>query len=147
MANEKNGMATATTNTETTEKKLYVVREPINDKMGNQYKTEDGSLYFAYILKGELQGKETKIDFTPPDKGGYEPLNFVFNVSDKAELIISEEEQRDNDGKISRYNSYLLRTVDKDGIPWEADIKPQRKSDKSLLRQLLRVQGIAIDIY
>ena len=151
MANAKSGTstaaATATANTETEAKKLFVEREEITDKKGNLYKTDSGEKMFAYVLRGKLQGKDTKVDFVPKDKGGYEVLAFVFGVADKAELIINVEEMETDDGRKTRYNSYLLRTIDSDGVPWECEVKPQRNSDKSLLKMLCTVGGIPVTIY
>ncbi|MDE6398794.1 MAG: hypothetical protein K2L51_05685 [Clostridiales bacterium] len=149
MANAKSGTSTAaaTANTETAAKKLYVEREEITDKKGNPYTTDGGEKMFAYVLKGQLQGKNTKVDFVPKDKGGYEVLAFVFGVADKAELIINVEEMETEDGRKTRYNSYLLRTIDSDGVPWECEVKPQRNSDKSLLKMLCTVGGIPVTIY
>ena len=39
-----------------------------------------------------MRGRDIKVDFAPKDKGGYEPLDILFDVSNKAELLISEEE-------------------------------------------------------
>ena len=76
--------------------KLYIERKIIKDKFGKPLKNASGGEMYAYELPCVLQGKSTKIDFTPKDNGGYEPLDFVFNVSEKAELFISETESENN---------------------------------------------------
>ena len=117
---------------------LLVVREPILDKNGKQKKTDDGRAYYSYLVRGKVRGRDVKIDFEPKDKGGYEPLDIVFDVSPKAELIMKEEEiTSDVTGKTNFYTSYKVHTEDENGIPFECGIKPSRDSDKSLLAMLL----------
>lgn len=115
------------------EKKLYVERE--------QFKGNDGKDYWSYILKGQIRGRDVKVDFAPKDKGGYEPLDIIFDVQPKAELIIGEEEMTSDSGKITKYNTYTLKTVDEDGIDYTCSVKPTRDSDKSLLGMLIKVMN------
>lgn len=139
MAKEHNATAVAT---ETLNGNLVVVREAIKDKSGKQLTTQDGREYFAYIVRGQVRGRDIKVDFAPKDKGGYEPLDIVFDVAPKAELIMRDEEMKDNDGKVTRYTSYKVQTVDENGIVYECGVKPQRDSDKSLLTMLLNTLNI-----
>lgn len=118
------------------EKKIYLEREG--------FKGSDGKDYWAYVVKGQVRGRNIKVDFAPKDKGGYEPLDIVFDVSDKAELIMTNEEMTDNNGNVTKYVSYLVRTVDEDGIPYECGVKPTRDSDKALLKMLLNQLGIGV---
>lgn len=140
MANEKKVTESVT---ELINGNLVVTREPIKDKDGNVRKTEDGREYFAYLVRGNVRGRNVKVDFEPKDKGGYEPLDLVFDVSSKAELLMKEEEMtNDKTGKTSTYMSYKVRTVDENGIPFECGIKPSRDSDKSLLSMLVNLLSI-----
>lgn len=116
-------------------KALFVERESF---VGN-----DGKEYWAYVVKGKVRNREIKVDFAPKDKGGYEPLDIVFDVSDKAELIMSDETMTDANGNTTKYTSYLVRTIDEDGIPYECGVKPARDSDKALLKMLLNQLGLA----
>lgn len=134
MANEKNGKAVVT---ETINGNLVITRDPILGKNGNQLKTQDGRLYFAYVVRGNIRGQEKRIDFAPKDQGGYEPLDILFEISPKAELIMSEEEMTDLSGKVTRYTAYKAQVVDEDGEIWACGVKPQRDSDKALLNFLL----------
>ena len=118
------------------EKKLYVERE--------QFVGNDGKEYWAYVVKGQVRGRDIKVDFAPKDKGGYEPLDIVFDVSDKAELIMSNEEMTDANGNTTKYVSYLVRTIDEDGVPYECGVKPSRDSDKALLKMLLNQLGLGV---
>lgn len=155
MANEKkqNGQEVLTenaTNTavevETTaEKKLTVEREVIKDKDGKQYQSRDGRAYFAYVVRGVVRGREVKVDFAPKDKGGYEPLDIVFDVAPKADLIMTEEEMTNDSGKKTKYMAYKVRTVDEGGIIYECGVKPSRDSDKSLLSMLLNTLMVGGD--
>ncbi len=119
---------------ETVERKLFVERE--------NFKGNDGKDYWAYIVKGQVRGRDIKVDFAPKDKGGYEPLDIVFDVSPKAELVMTDEEMTDANGKVTKFTSYKVLTVDEDGIPYECSVKPSRDSDKALLKMLLNTMGV-----
>lgn len=111
------------------EKNLVVERE--------SFIASNGEQYWAYLVKGKVRGRDVKVDFSPKDKGGYEPLDIVFDVSPTAELIMTDEEMTDNNGKTTKYTSYKVRTIDEFGLEYECGIKPSRDSDKSLLKMLL----------
>ena len=115
--------------------KLFVEREKFT---GN-----DGKEYYSYFLKGKVRGRDVRVDFAPKDKGGYEPLDIVFDVQDKAELIIGKEEMVDsNTGRKSVYDTYTLKTVDTDGIEYVVGVKPTRNSDKALLQMLINTMKV-----
>lgn len=111
------------------EKNLVVERE--------SFIASNGEQYWAYLVKGKVRGRDVKVDFSPKDKGGYEPLDIVFDVSPTAELIMTDEEMTDDKGKTTKYTSYKVRTIDEFGLEYECGIKPSRDSDKSLLKMLL----------
>lgn len=127
--------------TETVNGNLILTREPITNANGEQMKTADGRLYFAYVTRGVVRTpagiKEVKVDFCPKDQGGYEPLDLLFEFSPKAELVMTEETMTDNNGRTSHYTVYTAQVVDADGQIWPVSVKPQRDSDKTLLRFLL----------
>ena len=58
-------------------------------------------------------------------------------MTDKAELIMSDEVMVNDDGTKTPYVSYKVQTVDEDGEIWDGGVKPQRDSDKVLLKFLL----------
>lgn len=134
--NEKINENVTTTETKEIEtiKKLFLERE--------SFIANNGETYWAYLLKGEIRNKVVKVDFAPKDKGGYEPLDFVFFESNEAELIIGEESMSDNNGKVTKYNTYTARTIDKDGFVYECGVKPARDSDKALLKMILNQMGV-----
>ena len=123
--------------TETMDGNLVVVREPILGKDGKQMITKDGRPYFAYVVRGVVKGREIKVDFCPKDQGGYEPLDILFDMAPKAQLIMSEETMTDDSGRESHYTAYRVEVVDEDGEVWPCAIRPQRDSDKTLLKFLL----------
>ena len=134
MENEKKVNVAETKNVEdvkgTGKVKLYVERESFT---GN-----DGKEYWSYQLKGKVRGRDVRVDFAPKDKGGYEPLDILFDVQPKAELIIAEDEMVDNvTGKKTKYSVYTLQTIDEDGIAYQCGVKPSRDSDKALLGMLI----------
>lgn len=136
--------ATANFVAETTENGNFVItREAIKGVNGKQLKTQDGRLYFAYLIHGKLRGREVKVDFSPKDKGGYLPLDLVFDVSPKAELIISEVVQEMN-GVKSRRTVYNVVTVDENGQLWKAEVKPTRTSDRDMLAMLINLIGAQV---
>lgn len=143
MANETRN-STATTKAtavvaETAENgNLIIRREAICDKRGRQLVTQDGRAYFAYILKGVLRGRDIKVDFSPKDKGGYLPLDLVFDISPKAEMLISEVVTEMN-GIKQRRTVYEVCTVDEKGKLWKCEVKPTRKSDGDLLAMVLNM--------
>ena len=99
---------------------FVIRREAIKDKRGNQYMTDDGRLYFKYQLNGTLRGREVRVDFSPKDKGGYVPLDLVFDVSPEAELDIIDEVTEFN-GKKQHRTVYKAFTVDEGGTEWNVD--------------------------
>lgn len=123
--------------TETMDGNLVMVREPIFDKKGEQMVSKDGRLCFAYVVRGVANGREVKADFCPKDQGGYEPLDILFDIAPKAKLIMSDETMTDDSGKETHYTAYRIEVVDKDGDVWPCEVRPQRPSDKTLLKFLL----------
>lgn len=108
--------------------KLFVERE--------SFTGTDGKQYWAYITKGQVRGRDVKIDFAPKDKGGYEPLDIVFSISPTAELIMTKETMTDANGTKTSYTSYKVRSEDELGM-LECGVKPTRDSDKALLTMLI----------
>ncbi len=102
----------------------------------------DGKKYWSYFVRGQIRGKEKKANFSPKDRGGYEPLDIVFEVDEKAKLIIVEETMTDNiTGKRTKYMTYKAQTTDENGFVYECGIKPSHDSDKSLLGMIINQLG------
>lgn len=108
--------------------KLFVERE--------RFEGSDGKQYWAYVLKGQVRGRNVKVDFAPKDKGGYEPLDIVFSIKDTAQLIMLNETMTDSNGKKTKYVSYKVRNEDELGV-LECGVKPSRDSDKALLTMIV----------
>lgn len=118
------------------DKTLYLERE--------SFVANNGEQYWSYLLKGKIRQRDVKVDFAPKDKGGYEPLDIVFEISDKAELVMIEETMTDAvTGKRTKYMQYKARTIDENGFIYECGIKPSRDSDKALLQMILNQLGCA----
>ncbi len=122
---------------------LTIIRKPIMGANGKQLITQDGRLYFSYKILGKLRGRDVVVDFSPKDKGGYQPLDLVFDVNSKAELIMTEVVQEMN-GVKTRRTVYTAQTVDEDGLVWKAEVKPTRTSDKDMLTMLLNLIGAQV---
>lgn len=131
-------MATVASVAEMANGNFIIRREAICDKRGNQYMTDDGRLYFKYLLRGTLRGRAIKVDFSPKDKGGYLPLDLVFDVNPEAELDITDEVTEFN-GRKQHRTVYTVSTVDEDGVLWKSEVKPTNKSDVDLLAMLMNM--------
>lgn len=110
---------------------------PVYEITREKFAGNDGKEYWSYLVRGKARGRDTKVDFIPKDKGGYEPLDIIFEGNSKVELVMREESMSDENGRKSKYMVYTVRTTDEDGTVWKCDVKPARDSDKTLLQMLL----------
>lgn len=110
---------------------------PVYEITREKFSGNDGKEYWSYLVRGKARGRDTKVDFIPKDKGGYEPLDIIFEGNSKVELVMREESMSDENGRKSKYMVYTVRTTDEDGTVWKSDVKPARDSDKTLLQMLL----------
>ena len=144
MAKEQKGMNGATEQVAEMRNGNFVIRrEAILDKRGNQYVTSDGRLYFKYKLHGNLRGRKVVVDFSPKDKGGYLPLDLVFDVNPEAELDITDEVTEFN-GRKQHRTVYTVNTVDENGVVWHCEVKPTGKSDVDLLTMLMNMVNMPV---
>ncbi|MDR2202345.1 MAG: hypothetical protein LBP26_06285 [Clostridiales bacterium] len=119
--------------------KLYLMREAAKDKFGKLIKTKNGLQIYNYKVHGNIRGRETKIDFSGSDKGGFEPLDIVYNGTDKAELSVIEYEF-DNNGKKQFGVRYVASSFDEDdGVLYKSVVRPSRKSDSDLMDMYLSI--------
>lgn len=133
MANEKKNetaIEQAAQATKETVKCLYVERET--------FTTKDKREMYGYFVRGQIRGRDVKVDFNAKDQGGYETLDLIFDINPKAELLIHEETQTDIDGAKRTYTVYEVQNVDEDGIVYKYKVKPARESDKTYLDILLQ---------
>ena len=116
------------------EKKIFVERETY---------TKNDKEFFTYFIKGNIRGRDVRIAIVPPSDGakadfnGYMVLDIVFGNQMKADFVLEPFEFKDASGRIVSGNKTLVRTVDENGEVYECEIKPARKSDKTLLNMLL----------
>ena len=148
MANEKNVEAAETATVKkaaailSETPRLFVKRVPSVDKHGRLYKTRDGRQCYGYMLPVKVGERETKVDFAPSDKGGYEVIDYLFDMCDEVEVILGEAERTDSNGKVTTYDTYMFRGVTSDGKTVEFDVKPARKSDAGLLKMAITLGGV-----
>ena len=116
--------------TEKKEEFLYVERET--------FEAKDGREMYGYFVKGKVRGRDVKVDFVAKDQGGYEVLDIIFDVAQKALLKMHDETMTNEDGSKSTYTVYEVENVDEDGIVYSYKIKPARDSDKATLNILLQ---------
>ncbi len=99
---------------------------------------KNGKTYFSYFIKGQVRGKDVRVQVMPPDFGGYQVLDIVFGDAMAAELVVVPYEMKDDSGKVLTGNTYAVRSYDENGEIYECKIKPSRASDKALLNMMLR---------
>ena len=109
---------------------VVVEREP--------YVTKDGKSFFSYFVKGVIRGREVKAYVKPQDNGWYQVLEIVFNGEDKANLKITPFEMKDETGNIINGNTYEVESTDENGEVYTCKVKPDKQSDKMLLKMLGR---------
>ena len=114
---------------------IFVEREP--------FKGDDGKQYWSYVLRGKIRDRAVKVDFAPKDKGGYEVLDILFDVQDKAELVITKSVMQQSDGTKTKLTSFDLKTYEGEDV-YECPVKPSKDSDKALLKMILRQFKIEI---
>ena len=99
---------------------------------------KEGKSYFTYFIKGNVRGKDVRIAVMPPDLGGYQVLDIVFNGELKADLITKPYEMKDAGGNVVKGNTYYVHSEDENGDVYECQVKPFRNSDKMLIKMLIK---------
>lgn len=110
--------------------KLVVERE--------EFTAKDGREMWGYAIYGKVRGRDVKVDLVAVDQGGYEVLDIIFDIKPTAELVIHDEVMSNDDGTKTPYTVYEVQNVDEDGEIYSYQVKPAKKSDKSLLNFMLR---------
>ena len=95
--------------------------------------------YFTYQVLGKLRGAEQHVSMVPPDRGGYSVLAMVFGEATAVPLLLVPYEMQDARGQTVRGNTYMVRTIDENGIKYECKLKPQQDSDKRVLDCFLQL--------
>ena len=114
------------------DKTILVERETFVSK-------KTGKEGYNYFIKGVVRGYNVKAGVVPPDVGGYTVLDIVFAGAMAAELVLKPYEMKDEaTGNVIKGNTYYVRSVDEDGLIYECQVKPARRSDKALMDMLLR---------
>ena len=103
---------------------------------------KNGKTYYSYFIKGNIRGKDIRIQIAPPDakedKGAYAVLDVVFGEEMEAELVVTPFEMKGEDGQKITGNTYMVRSYDEEGQVYECKVKPARPSDKNFLNMILR---------
>ena len=103
--------------------------------------SKSGKEMYNYFVRGVVHGKEIKADFLAKDMGGYEFLDFMFEVNPNVNLLMHEETMTDDKGNVSKYMVYEAQVVDEDGLVFTYKLKLAQESDKSYLNVLMQMQG------
>ena len=141
MANEK-AMATEVTESKATEQtvKTELKRNPVY-LTRETFKMRDGRTFWSYVVRGKKYGRDIKAEFAARDKGGYEFLDMLFDISEKVELIMHEEANETASGRVSYYMVYEAQGVDANGEIVTIKIRPKQDSDKAYLALIMGGQG------
>lgn len=104
------------------------------------YEGKDGNEYSAYSVKAKVYGKSVDIDISPRDGGGYVVLDILFEQATDGVTLTAEPAKMKDDktGKEISYTAYKAVCTNADGDTLEADVKPKRNSDKTLIAFLLQ---------
>lgn len=102
-----------------------------------EFTTKDGREMWGYYVEGKSRGRDVVVDFSAADQGGYEVLDIIFDIKPTAELVMHDEVMVNDDGERTTYTVYEVQNVDEDGEIYSYQVKPARKSDKSLLKFML----------
>lgn len=86
----------------------------------------------------KFEDGEVVVDFSAADQGGYEVLDIIFDIKPTAELVMHDEVMVNDDGERTTYTVYEVQNVDEAGEVYSYQVKPARKSDKSLLNFMLK---------
>ena len=99
-----------------------------------------GNNYYQYFVRATLRGRELKVQLAPKEKSqkAFVILDIVFGDAQSAELVITPFEVVGENGNVITCNSYAIRTVDEDGEVYEVKVKPNKDTDKDILKMLLR---------
>lgn len=114
---------------EQTKKMLKVERE--------KFVSKDKKEYFGYFIKGQLRGRDIRVDLEAKGSGGYEVLDLIFGDDSEAFLRVNNEVAVDDNGNKTRYSTYEVVSFDPDGFEYSYKVKPSRESDKAQLNMLL----------
>lgn len=117
----------------TEQKVLVLERESFLAKSGKEM--------YSYFVRGKAHGRELRADFLAKDLGGYELLDFMFDVCPSVELHMHEESMTDDKGNVTKYMVYEARSVDENGVVFTYKLKLAQESDKSYLNILMQLQG------
>ena len=103
--------------------------------------SKKGKEMYNYFVSGVVHGRKIKADFVAKDMGGYEFLDFMYEISPTVNLIMHEETMTDEKGKESKYMVYEAQVVDADGLVFTYKLKLAQESDKAYLNVLVQMQS------
>lgn len=117
----------------TEQKVLVLERESFLAKSGKEM--------YSYFVRGNAHGRELRADFSAKDLGGYELLDFMFDVCPRVDLRMREESMTDDKGNATKYMVYEAYSVDEDGVVYTYKLKLAQESDKSYLNILMQLKN------
>lgn len=115
--------------------------------MANAIKVEkepyekEGKSYNAYVIHGKVKNTEVRAQVIPPDFGGYQVLDIVYDGTQEAELVVTPFKFTADDGHVIEGYTFKVVTTDENGEIYECPVQPARRSDKTLLNMLVRANS------
>jgi len=96
--------------------------------------TKEGE--YGYYVYANYNNIDFKAQVVPLDFGGYAVLDIVYNGETEADLVIEDYTYTAKDGSIKVGKHYKVISEDPDGKKYECDVKPARRSDRTLINLL-----------
>ena len=109
-----------------------------NLKVLKEHYIKDGKEYSCYCLRGNVRGRDVRVQLLPPDFNGYTVLDIVFDDKDEADFIVIPFEFKTDNGQVIAGNNYAVRSIGDQGEVYECKVIPAKASDKTLIEMLLR---------
>ena len=110
--------------------------ELIREKLESRKK--DAKPIYTYNVFGVIRGMKVRANMSPSDKGAYiTVLPLVFGNADALPLYMVPYEMENAKGeKVSGY-TYMVMSLDEEGLLLKCKVKPSRESDKRIFECLL----------
>lgn len=110
-------------------KEFFIEKEPY---------TKGGKSFNSHVVKGTLLGKEVKATLVPPDPGGYQLLEVIIGDKAKYPLTVTPFSMTTESGDVISGNTYSVEATDADGTVYSIKLQPLKKSDKAILKALIK---------
>ena len=143
MKSSENSIEEITEIEEESEEAEEMEEEPVYLTLEREsFKARDKRKYWGYYVSGKVYPgtrfeKTVKASFVPADKGGYELLEMMFEMSDKVLLDYSVQTMKnENTGLRTRFDVFMAFVTDPYGNKIEYKMNAYEKSDTAIFKML-----------